>query len=196
VVTGVDLNPAMLDVAKRTAPRIVSWAQGDAAALPFADDSFAVVLSQAAMMFFPDRVGALAQMRRVAKPGGRVLIQVPGRLAESPGYAALTDVVGRHAGAEAVELIAYYFSAGDPAQLAAQVQQAGLTVTASDSWMTATRLPDLDTFLHAELLPIADRVDESVRAKIVEDCRVALAPFLTGDGIAAPIEVLLIAARP
>jgi hypothetical protein len=74
--------------------------------------------------------------------------------------------------------------------------EAGLTVTGSESWMSATRLPDLDAFLDVELLPIAERVDDTVRAEIVADCRVALAPFLTDAGIAAPIEVLLISARP
>ncbi|GIH05637.1 ubiquinone/menaquinone biosynthesis methyltransferase [Rhizocola hellebori] len=192
--TGVDLNPAMLSVAKRLAPSL-NWVQGDAAALPFAEDSFDLVLSQAAMMFFPDRVGALAQMRRVAKPGARVLIQVPGRLTHSPGYAALADVVSRHAGPEAVELIASYFAAGDPDQLTAQAEQAGLTVTGAGNWMSATRLPGLQSFLDVELLPIAERVDDDVRARIVEDCRISLAPFISGEGIAAPIEVLLLTAR-
>jgi ubiquinone/menaquinone biosynthesis C-methylase UbiE len=194
-VTGADLNPAMLSVAKRLSPQ-VSWVQGDANALPFAEHAFDLVLSQAAMMFFPDRAGALAQMRRVTKPGGRVLVQVPGRLAHSPGYAALAEVVARHAGTEAVDLIASYFDAGDPEQLAALATEAGLTVTGSQSWMSATRLPDIDSFLDVELLPIAARVDEAVRGRIVEDCRLALAPYITGTGIAAPIEVLLLSARP
>ena len=41
-------------------------------------------------------------------------MQVPGRLAASPGYVALAEVVARHAGPEAVRLIGSYFGAGDP----------------------------------------------------------------------------------
>ena len=57
-VVGVDLNEAMLTVARRVRPDI-DWRQGDAAALPFADGSFDVVLCQMALMFFADRHRAL-----------------------------------------------------------------------------------------------------------------------------------------
>ena len=47
-VTGVDLNPAMLTVARRVAPE-VDRPQGDVAALPFGADAFDVVTCQAAV---------------------------------------------------------------------------------------------------------------------------------------------------
>jgi ubiquinone/menaquinone biosynthesis C-methylase UbiE len=53
-VVGLDLNEAMLDVARRVRPEI-EWRQGDAARLPFADGVFDVALCQMAFMFFPDR---------------------------------------------------------------------------------------------------------------------------------------------
>ena len=57
-VVGVDLNGGMLAVARRVRPDI-DWRQADVADLPFPDGSFDVVLCQMALMFFPDRVGAL-----------------------------------------------------------------------------------------------------------------------------------------
>src|SRR5262245_26572740 len=57
-VTGLDANPAMLAVARRIRPEL-EWLEGDAGRLPFPDASFDVVASQAGLMFFADRAGAL-----------------------------------------------------------------------------------------------------------------------------------------
>ena len=64
-VVGLDANEAMLAVARRLRPDL-RWQLGDAGELPFGDGSFDVVLSQAALMFFGDRVAALREMGRVA----------------------------------------------------------------------------------------------------------------------------------
>ena len=194
-VVGLDLNEAMLAVARRIRPDL-RWQPGDACALPFGDGSFDLVLSQAGLMFFGDRVAALREMGRVAGVRGRVAVQVPGRLAGSPGYLALTDVVARHAGPEALDLLGAYFAVGEPDLLTHLFDEAGLHVEEFETWLGATRLDSIDTFLAAELLPIANRVDPAVRDRIVEDCHTALAPFVDATGaIAAPIEVQLIVAR-
>lgn len=70
-VVGLDLNEGMLAVAARAEPKI-RWRQGDAASLPFDDASFDVVVSQFALMYFPDRVASLSQMWRTLAPGGRL----------------------------------------------------------------------------------------------------------------------------
>lgn len=74
-VTGVDFSAGMLDVAReRTGSRgpRVSWVRGDARALPFADDSFDLVVSFGAFGHFLPRElpGLFAQARRVLRPGG------------------------------------------------------------------------------------------------------------------------------
>jgi SAM-dependent methyltransferase len=195
-VVGLDLNEAMLAVARRIRPDL-RWQPGDACALPFGGGSFDLVLSQAGLMFFGDRAAALREMGRVAGVRGRVAVQVPGRLAASPGYLALTDVVARHAGQEALDLLAAYFAVGEPDLLTGLFDAAGLRVDRFETWLGATRLDSIDTFLAVELLPIADKLDPAVRDRIVEDCRTALAPFVdTAGAIAAPIEVQLIVARP
>jgi ubiquinone/menaquinone biosynthesis C-methylase UbiE len=61
-VVGLDLNAGMLAVAARTEPRI-EWRQGDAVSLPFEDASFDVVVSQFALMYFPDRAASLSSAR-------------------------------------------------------------------------------------------------------------------------------------
>lgn len=193
-VVGVDLNEAMLAVARRIRPDL-RWHLGDACALPFGDGAFDVVLSQAGLMFFADRVAALREMGRVAGAHGRVAVQVPGRLSASPGYAALAEAIARHAGPEARDVLGAYFAVGDPDLLTRLFTEAGLRIDRLETWLGATRLDSLDTFLAVELLPVADRLDQTARDRIAADCRTALTPFVDdGGAIAAPIEVQLVLA--
>ena len=75
-VTGLDLTPALLDVARENARianlALTQWFEGDAERLPFHDGQFDVVLSQFGHMFAPRPDIAVAEMRRVLKPGGRI----------------------------------------------------------------------------------------------------------------------------
>ncbi|GIF00045.1 class I SAM-dependent methyltransferase [Paractinoplanes rishiriensis] len=186
-VVGLDLNESMLAVARKITPS-VHWQQGDACALPFPPASFDVVLSQAALMFVDDRVLALREMGRVSR--GRIAVQVPGRLSASAGYRPLAEVVARHADPA---LLGAYFAVGSPSVLRGLFEDAGLTVDDFVTWTGATRLDSLETFLAVELLPVADRVSPAVRERIVDECRVAMAPFVDPSGaVAAPIEVHLV----
>jgi SAM-dependent methyltransferase len=72
-ITGVDQAPVFLKAA-RAKPKAASirFEQGDATALPFADASFDRALSLLVLHFVPESRRALAEMRRVVKPGGHV----------------------------------------------------------------------------------------------------------------------------
>ena len=74
-VTGLDLTPQLLDVARDNAQVAgvdVDWHEGDAEHLPFPADSFDVVVSQFGHMFAPQPDVALGEMLRVLKPGGTI----------------------------------------------------------------------------------------------------------------------------
>ncbi|HVU03616.1 MAG TPA: class I SAM-dependent methyltransferase [Polyangiaceae bacterium] len=74
-VTGLDLTPELLAHAKEnaaTAGAEVEWLEGDAEALPFADATFDVVMSQFGHMFAPRPEVATKEMLRVLKPGGTI----------------------------------------------------------------------------------------------------------------------------
>ena len=77
-VTGLDLTPAMLDEARAAQARAgctnVTWIEGDAAALPFADGAFSITASRAAFHHFDDPAKVLTEMIRVCRPGGRVMV--------------------------------------------------------------------------------------------------------------------------
>lgn len=72
-VTGLDLTPALLERARENANIAgvaVTFQEGDAEALPYADGSFDVVLSQFGHMFAPRAEVAAAELLRVLRPGG------------------------------------------------------------------------------------------------------------------------------
>lgn len=197
-VAGVDLNPAMLEVA-RGLDVDVEWREGDAAALPFGDHDFDIALCQAALMFFPDRAAALREMGRVVETSGRVAVHVWGRLERSEGYARFAEVIGRHAGAEAVELFAGYWVCGDVEMLAGLVADAGLELVELRSEQGAARFPSLERFVAAEVeaTPLLERIDADTYARIRDDAGSALAEYVAQDGsVAVPIEAHLVLARP
>lgn len=75
IVSGVDLTPVLLERARQNAAVAgveVALTEGDVESLPYADDSFDVVLSQFGHMFGPRPEVATAEMLRVLKPGGRI----------------------------------------------------------------------------------------------------------------------------
>jgi ubiquinone/menaquinone biosynthesis C-methylase UbiE len=76
-LTGVDLSPAMLAVAgdrARAVGREVALREADAQALPFADASFDTVVCTLSLCAIPDDRAAIGEMRRVLRPGGRLLL--------------------------------------------------------------------------------------------------------------------------
>lgn len=77
-VVGIDLTPGMLQRAREKAAaaagrRPFVLLRGDALELPFADDRFDAVVSGFMMRNVADVAGALAEQRRVVRPGGRVV---------------------------------------------------------------------------------------------------------------------------
>lgn len=78
-IVGIDLSDGMLATARRnatTAGYAIDFQKADAEALTLPDQSFDVVLSLFGLMHFPHPDAAVAQMFRVLKPGGRVVIGV------------------------------------------------------------------------------------------------------------------------
>jgi SAM-dependent methyltransferase len=86
-VAGVDLSEPRVELARRRlADRIAAGAaeirKGDAGALPWEDGRFTAVSCSDAFPLFPDPDRALAEMCRVLRPGGRVVVDVNPRVPE------------------------------------------------------------------------------------------------------------------
>jgi len=76
-LTGVDFSPAMLELARRQADQLgrkVDLRLGDAQALDLADASFDTVVCTLSLCAIPDERRAVAEMRRMLRPGGRLLL--------------------------------------------------------------------------------------------------------------------------
>lgn len=83
-LVATDLNQPMLDHAEAVGTtRPVRWQQADAMQLLFEDASFDVVFCQFGAMFFPDKVRAFAEARRVLRPGGTFLFNVWDRIEDN-----------------------------------------------------------------------------------------------------------------
>ena len=72
-VTGLDFSEAMLERARRKSSEI-EWRQGDLLRLPFKDASFDAATVGFGVRNVEDLDGALRELRRVLKPGGRLAI--------------------------------------------------------------------------------------------------------------------------
>jgi SAM-dependent methyltransferase len=72
-LTGVDLSPGMLAAARGRAPRS-GLLVGDAAALPMRNASSDVTIAMHMLYHVPDPLDAVRELRRITRPGGRVLI--------------------------------------------------------------------------------------------------------------------------
>jgi ubiquinone/menaquinone biosynthesis C-methylase UbiE len=121
-VCGYDLSEAMLEMGRRRCADQpwVDFDQGDASKLPYEDESFDVVVSTQVYEYVPDIPGALAEVRRVLRPGGRlaildtdydslvILTEDPARLAR------ILDAWDEH-----------FVHAGLPRTLGAQMRDAG-----------------------------------------------------------------------
>ena len=84
-VAGLDLSGIQVDLARRRlADRIaagtVEIVQGDAAALPWHDDTFSVVTCMGSFEAFPEPERVLAELVRVLRPGGRAVLNIGERV--------------------------------------------------------------------------------------------------------------------
>ena len=76
-ITGVDLSPDMLDIARRHAIDLdleVNLRVAAAEALPFDDDSFDTAVCTLSLCTIPDPAASIAEMKRVLRQGGQLLL--------------------------------------------------------------------------------------------------------------------------
>ena len=93
-ITATDLNQPMIDhAAKQLSSPRVTWHQANALELPFEAASFDAVVCQFGAMFFPYKVKAYAEARRVLKPGGRFVFNVWDRIEENEFADIVTNTV-------------------------------------------------------------------------------------------------------
>ena len=82
---GVDLSPAAIAAARREHGEEAEFAEGDLGALPFGEAAFDAVVCFEALTHLADPAAALAELRRVLRPGGLLLASAPNPAAYPAG---------------------------------------------------------------------------------------------------------------
>ncbi|HSM39612.1 MAG TPA: class I SAM-dependent methyltransferase [Afifellaceae bacterium] len=182
-VTGLDCNESMLDIARRCRPEI-EWISGQAESLPFADARFDAVASQFGLMFFEDRPQALSEMWRVLKPGGRLAVAVWDSQDNSPGYTAMTGLLGRLFGDEAADALRAPYCLGDTGQLASLLSEAGIAGATIETVAGRAVFPSIDAWVHTDIRgwTLADMIDDDQYERLQREARGALKRFVGADG--------------
>lgn len=205
VVAGVDLNPGMLNVGRSLkttgeAAAPIHWHEASADKLPLPDDSFDVAYCQLGLQFFADRPAALREMRRVLVPEGRLALMVWRGIHESPGFAALAEILERNIGPAAAAIMRAPFGLSDANALARLVETAGFRDVEVQPQVGTVRFPSIERFVLSYVAgsPLAGHVsqaNDAAREKLTADTNQALGQYVDNLGLSFPIAAHLLSAR-
>jgi SAM-dependent methyltransferase len=183
----------------------IGWVRGNVLSLPCADASHDVALCQLGLQFVPDRPAALAQMRRVLMPGGRLGVSVYGPIERNPATFALAQALDRHLGPDASMTKRAEHALADVALLRRLAGDAGFTrikiVTETrtvhfDSVTDYVRIQLMATPLARLLQHQPEQPGQALVEVLIADVAAALQPHQTAGGLAFPQEAhVLIADR-
>lgn len=199
-VTGIDLNPGMISVARSLpAPvgALIEWLEGSALAIPIPDASVDVVLCQQGLQFFPDKACALREMRRVLDLGGRLALSV------WSGAGVYNTAVGKALAQYAGEDTAQRFLASRNTPAKDEVERLALAAGFSELRIRISRmnvhLPKLDRFVldHLAASPVAASIaalDSESRNNIGASVLRAMQHFDDGDGVTYPEKTYVLTA--
>ena len=183
-VTALDVSPAMLAVARSLpAPSgaKITWKEGNAMALPFPDRALDLVLCQHGLQFFPDRAGAVREMRRVLAPGGRVAVMVLQALERHPVFAALGQSLARYLNLTISEVMTPFAmsNAGELRRLFADAGFSNVAVQPESALMRFAepeRFAPLAIVSAAAAVPAFAKLDGAARADMIATVSRDIAP--------------------
>lgn len=145
-VVATDINPAMLEFAAHAlTTEQVTFKPADAQKLPFSNGIFDLVLCQFGVMFFPDKIRANQEARRVLRPNGHYLLVTFDQLELNPIPKAAQDAVSALFAHEPFDYMERGpFSYSDPAQIKHDLLAAGFTHIDIETIKSSTRVNSCD----------------------------------------------------
>lgn len=159
-VTGLDINPGMLAVARSVTDTEVpvEWCESGAENMPLQNESFDVVLCQLSLQFMENKPAALKEMHRVLVPDGRIYINVPGNVGEL--FQVFIEELGNHISAEAAGFAGQVFSLHSDETLRQLMDEAGFHDIQIRAEEKTFRLPPSKEFLwqYVQSTPLAGLV--------------------------------------
>jgi ubiquinone/menaquinone biosynthesis C-methylase UbiE len=197
-IVATDINPAMLEFAAHALnSENVSFQPADAQTLPFSDASFDIVVCQFGVMFFPDKIRANVEARRMLRPNAHYLLVTFDRLELNPVPKAAQDAVSALFAHDPFDYMERGpFSYSDPTQIKHDLLAAAFTDVEIETIKLSSRVNSHDAAqglvfgspLRAEI----ERRDPSALNRAAEAVAHALVRW---DGEDAPMSAHLITAR-
>jgi SAM-dependent methyltransferase len=205
LVLATDVAPGMLEVATEEARRAgltnLETRVMNAERLELEPDSFDAVISRLGLMLIPDRQQALAEIRRVLKPGGRLAAIVYSTPERNLGSLLPVAIARRHAGLPPPRPgQPGVFALGFPGLLEGVLGEAGfrdLMVEAVPAPRQFGSLDELMGFLTGATPMLREplsKLDDAGRAAMLAEVEQTMRQFETPDGVEIHGEVLVTAA--
>jgi SAM-dependent methyltransferase len=190
-VTATDLTPGMLAGLEQRAKGLglanMAFRQADMEALPFAQASFDRVTCRLGLMYTPRPERAVAEARRVLKPGGRAAWLVWGPSAENTQFTVLDRVLHDDFGIDAHEAGFTPTRFGLPGALTDVLRSAGFAQVEEREARFAPRVDPATGFWRPQLaLRLGDKLaatSEGERSRLDAATAKAFEPFRDGDRI-------------
>jgi ubiquinone/menaquinone biosynthesis C-methylase UbiE len=199
-VVGTDISEAMVAALRKAAagsgmPQVTAERMG-AEDLRLADETFDVALCALGLMYVPDPVASLREIRRVVKPGGRAVVAVWGAR-KNCGWAEIFPIVDRRVRSEVCPM---FFQLGTMNSLALAFAAAGFVNVTSDRLLTSLVYESAEDAIGAAFVggPVAlaySRFDEPTREGAQVEYLASIESHRRGLGYAIPGEFVIARAQ-
>jgi ubiquinone/menaquinone biosynthesis C-methylase UbiE len=198
-VLGIDVSQRMVDTATQRARQQsvanVAFARMDAQQLALPDAGFDVVLCSLGLMYVPDPAQAVFEMRRVLRPGGRLVLSVWGERSRCD-WAALFEIVDAEVASEVCPL---FFGLGRQDALASLCGDAGFAQIGQQRQAATLAYASGDEACRAAFVggPVAlawSRFSEEARHRASTRYLDGLAAWRDGAGYRVPAEFVIVKA--
>ncbi len=199
-VVGTDISGQMVEAARRIAAERglanLRFERADAEALPFADADFDAAVCGLGLMYVPGPVQALAEMRRLLRPGGRAAAAVWGAR-RNCGWAQIFPITDARVASDVCPM---FFHLGTQDMLAHAFARAGFVEVRLERLRTTLCYAGAEEALAAVFRggPVAlaySRFDAATRQAVHAEYLESIAAHRGGEGYRIPGEFVVAAAR-
>jgi SAM-dependent methyltransferase len=176
-VVGADISPEMVEAARS---RGIVAMEASAEQLPFSENAFDAVFSNAALHWVRDQDAMMAEVRRVLKPGGRFVAEMGGHGNVAAIRVGLMAVLARHGFGDREDEVNYYPTAEGYAK---RLTRHGFAVRQIAIIPRPTILAEsgMAGWLRTFRRGVIESLPEEIRDTVVEETAALLAPALRDE---------------